>query len=261
MATTEATDAERTRLSKAVVIDRALAIGDAEGLDAVTIRRVANELGVTPMALYWHFRAKDELLAGLADRIWGEIDTDVGSAGDWPQQLRRMLESLVRVLRAHPCASQLLASTEKLHGDAALGVTETALEVLRRGGFDPVQASEIARGGLWTALMLVMSAPGYDPGVDDADRAEMMRLSQVRLAMLPPGRYPRLVEAAAPMTACAAEDQDFHYRFGIDLFIAGVRAMAPPAATGPTAAEPDAAARGAEDQGQAAAPAAGQPAD
>jgi TetR/AcrR family transcriptional regulator, tetracycline repressor protein len=255
MASTEASDAERTRLSKAVVIDRALAIGDAEGLDAVTIRRVANELGVTPMALYWHFRAKDELLAGLADRVWGEIDTDVGSVGDWPQQLRRMLESLVRVLRAHPCASQLLASTEKLHGDAALGVTETALEVLRRAGFDPVQASEIARGALWTGLMLVMSAPGFDPAMTDADRTEMMRRSQVRLALLPPDRYPRLVEAAAPMTACAADDQDFHYRFGIDLFIAGVRAMAPSATAGR-----DTAARGAEDQGQAAAAAAGQPA-
>ena len=226
MARTEATDAERTRLSKAVVIDRALAIGDAEGLDAVTIRRVANELGVTPMALYWHFRAKDELLAGLADRVWSEIDTNVGSAGDWPRQLRRMVESLVRVLRAHPCASQLLASTEKLHGDAALRVTETALEMLRRGGFDAVQASEIARSALWTGLMLVMSAPGFDPALDDADRAELMRRSQVRLALLPPDRYPRLVEAAAPMTACAVEDQDFHYTFGIDLFIAGVREMA-----------------------------------
>ena len=244
MTSTEASDAERTRLSKAVVIDRALAIGDAEGLDAVTIRRVANELGVTPMALYWHFRAKDELLAGLAERIWGEIDTDVGSAGDWAQQLRRMVESLVRVLRAHPCASQLLASTEKLHGDAALGVTETALEVLRRGGFDPVHASEIARGALWTGLMLVMSAPGFDPALADTDRTEMMRRSQVRLAMLPPDRYPRLVEAAAPMTACAADDQDFHYRFGIDLFIAGVRAMAvhstpgPPATGQPTSVQP-----------------------
>src|SRR5215471_6929197 len=75
MTSTEASEAERTRLSKAAVIDRALAIGDAEGLDAVTIRRVANELGVTPMALYWHFRAKDQLLAGLAERVWGEIDT------------------------------------------------------------------------------------------------------------------------------------------------------------------------------------------
>jgi TetR/AcrR family transcriptional regulator, tetracycline repressor protein len=259
MTPTEATD-ERTRLSKAVVIDRALAIGDAEGLEAVTIRRVANELGVTPMALYWHFRAKDELLAGLADRIWGEIDTDVGSAGDWARQLRRILESLVGVLRAHPCASQLLSSTEKLHGDAALGVTETALEVLRRGGFDPAHASEIARGGLWTALMLVMSAPGYDPGVDDADRAEMMRRSQVRLAMLPPDRYPRLVEAAAPMTACAVDDQDFHYAFGIDLFIAGVQAMAVSASTEPASTGRDAAGEDRPAAGTVAQAAAGRPA-
>jgi hypothetical protein len=45
--------------------------------------------------------------------------------------------------------------------------------------------------------------------------------------MLPPERYPRLVEAAVPMTACSAEDQEFHFRFGIDLFVAGVQAMAP----------------------------------
>jgi hypothetical protein len=59
----------------------------------------------------------------------------------------------------------------------------------------------------------------------------MQRQSQVRLALLPLALYPRVVEAAAPMTACAAEDQEFHYRFGIDLFIAGVQAMAarPPA--------------------------------
>jgi TetR/AcrR family transcriptional regulator, tetracycline repressor protein len=232
MTSTDASDAERTRLSKAVVIDRALAIGDAEGLDAVTIRRVANELGVTPMALYWHFRAKGQLLAGLADRIWGEIDTDARSVGDWAQQLRRMLESLVRVLRAHPCASQLLSTTEKLHGDASLQVTETALEVLRGGGFDPVQASEVARSALWTGLMLVMSAPGFDPALADADRAEMMRRDQVRLALLPPDRYPRLVEAATPMTTCAPDGQDFHYRFGIDLFIAGVQEMAARATAG-----------------------------
>ena len=79
------------------------------------------------MALYWHFRSKEALLAGLADRIWGEIDTDVDPAADWPQQLRGMLESLVRVLRAHPCASQLLLPGEKLSSDAALRATETAL--------------------------------------------------------------------------------------------------------------------------------------
>ena len=159
MTSTPARDTERARLSKDAVVDRGLALADAEGLDALTIRRLATELGVTPMALYWHFRSKEALLAGLADRIWSEIDTDVDPAADWPQQLRGMLESLVRVLRAHPCASQLLLLGEKLSSDSALRATETALGVLQRGGFDPAHASEVAKATLWTGLMLVMSAP------------------------------------------------------------------------------------------------------
>ena len=59
------------------MVDRAMQLADGAGLDALTIRKLANELGVTPMALYWHFRSKDELLDGLAERVWSEIDTDV----------------------------------------------------------------------------------------------------------------------------------------------------------------------------------------
>jgi len=205
------------------VVDQALALGDAEGLEALTIRRLAQELGVTPMALYWHFRNKDELLAALAERIWSEIDTDVDEAAPWPAQLRALLESLVQVLRAHPSASELLIAGEK-QSPAALEATEVTLEVLRRGGFDPQHASAVARNALWTGLMLAMSEPGYGPSLSEADRTEHQRRSRIRLAMLPPDRYPCLVEAAEPMTAC--DDPDFHYRFGIDVFIRGVQAAA-----------------------------------
>jgi TetR/AcrR family transcriptional regulator, tetracycline repressor protein len=218
-----ARDAERTRLSKSAVVERALEVADREGLDGLTIRRLAHELGVTPMALYWHFRNKDELLAGLADRIWSEIDTDTDAGATWQQQLRGLLESLVHVLRRHPCASQLLVTGEK-QSAAALDAAEVALHVLRRAGFDPTLASEVAHSALWTGLMLVMSEPGYDPGLSAEERAEHQRRNYVRLAVLPPDRYPRLVEAAGPMTAC--DNPDFHYAFGIDLFIAGVEAVA-----------------------------------
>lgn len=179
-------DAVRPRLYQAAVIDRALALADAEGLDGLTIRRLAQQLGVTPMAIYWHFRSKEVLLAGLAERIWGEIDTEVDSEADWPDQLRGLLESLVRVLRVHPSASRLLQIGKWLDSEPALQATEVTLEVLRRAGFDPLHASEVARSTLWTGLMLVMSTPG----------------------------------------ACDDADQEFHYRFGIDLLIAGVRDMA-----------------------------------
>lgn len=216
-------EAQRHRLSKAAVVDRAIALADAEGLDALTIRRLAQELGVTPMALYWHFRNKNELLGGLADQFWSEIDTDIDPDAPWPAQLRGLLESLVGVLRAHPSASQLLLSGEK-QSPAALEATEVTLAVLRRAGFDARHASAVARSALWTGLMLAMSEPGYNPSLTETERAEHQRRSMVRLAMLPPDRYPCLVEAAAPMTAC--DDPDFHYRLGIDLFISGVQAMA-----------------------------------
>jgi TetR/AcrR family transcriptional regulator, tetracycline repressor protein len=222
---TEEPDGEfegRARLSKATVTDRALKLADADGLDALTIRKLAQDLGVTPMALYWHFRSKEELLEGVAERVWSEIDVRADPSVPWPVQLRRGLESLIGVLRAHPAAPQLLLEHEK-RNEAALRATEAALEILRSAGFDPQQASEIARSTLWTGIMLVMSESGYHPELLPDERAEWQRRGHVELAMLPADRYPRLVECAAPMADC---DPEIHYRLGVDLFIAGVKAMA-----------------------------------
>jgi TetR/AcrR family transcriptional regulator, tetracycline repressor protein len=215
---------DRARLSKDAVVDRALALADSLGLEALTIRRLAQDLGVTPMALYWHFRSKEELLAALGDRVWAEIGIDVDPAATWSAQLRGLLESLVGMLRAHPSGSQLLLAGEKMHGEASLQATETTLDVLRRGGFDAAHASEIARNALWTGLMLVMSEPGYNPALPADERAEHQRQTLIRLSMLPPDRFPCVVEWAGPLTAC--DDPEFHYRFGIDVFIAGVEVAA-----------------------------------
>jgi AcrR family transcriptional regulator len=216
-------DTERTRLSKQTVVDRALALADEGGLESLTIRRLATELGVTPMALYWHFRSKEELTDGLADRIWSEISADTDPGAPWPQQLRGLLESLVVVLRAHPSAAQLLAPHEK-QTPAAREVTEVTLEVLHKAGFDPQHAAEVARSALWTGLTLVMSEPGFEPKLSAEERTEAQRRKMVELASLPPEKYPRLVAAASWLTAC--DDPEQHYRFGVDLFIAGVEAMA-----------------------------------
>ena len=213
----------RPALSREMVADRAVELADTEGLEAVTVRRLATELGVTPMALYWHFRNKEELLAGLADRVWSELDTDVDDAEPWHRQLRGLLESLLQVLRSHPCASQLILEGEKQSSSMQLA-SEMTLEVLHRGGFGPEQAAEITRNALWTGLMLVMSEPGFHPELTAAEIAEKQRTNRVRMALLPPDQFPRLVEAAEPMSSC---DPEFHYRFGVDLFIAGVRALAP----------------------------------
>jgi TetR/AcrR family tetracycline transcriptional repressor len=215
-------EAARPRLSKAAVVDHALKLADAEGLDALTIRKLAQDLGVTPMALYWHFRSKDELLEGLAERVWSEVKV-ITDSSPWPTQLRGGLESLIKVLRAHPAAPRLMIEHEK-RSEAALAAAEAALEILRGAGFDPWQAAEIARGTLWTAIMLVMSEPGNKVGLSVEENAEEMRLVRIELSMLPEHKFPRLIECAEPMTSC--NDPEFHYRLGMDVFIAGVEALA-----------------------------------
>jgi len=212
----------RPRLSKRAVTERALKLADADGLDALTIRKLAHDLGVTPMALYWHFRSKEDLLEGVAEQVWGEIEVRVDPSVPWPVQLQRGLESLISVLRAHPAAPQLLLEHEK-RNEAAQRATEAALEILYSAGFDAEQASEIARSTLWTGIMLVMSETGWAPELSDEARAEKQRRNHVYLAMLPAATYPRLVESASYMANC---DPDFHYRLGVQLFIAGVEAIA-----------------------------------
>ena len=120
-------EGERTRLTKAAVVDQALAMVDKSGLDALTIRKLATELGVTPMALYWHFRSKDDLLDGLAERLWGEIDLTVDRAAPWTEQIRGLFESLLKVLRAHAAAPTLLWHIKRLNVEAQLKATELTL--------------------------------------------------------------------------------------------------------------------------------------
>jgi TetR/AcrR family tetracycline transcriptional repressor len=216
-------EGERSRLTRAAVVDQALALADESGLDALTIRKLAAQLGVTPMALYWHFRGKDELLEGIAERLWGEMDLNVERTAPWTEQIRALLESLLRVLRAHPAAPTLLMHSEKLNAEAARNATELTLDILRTAGFGPEDASIAARSALWTAITLVMSEPGIE-SLNDDERTELQRRKQVLLASQPLTRYPRLVECAIPMTAC--DDPEEHYRFGVDLFVGGLAAIA-----------------------------------
>jgi TetR/AcrR family transcriptional regulator, tetracycline repressor protein len=210
------------KLTKRAVVDRALELADSHGLDTLTIRKLATELGVTPMALYWHFRSKEELLGGLVDRVWSEIDADVDPAAPWPGQLRVLMDSLVAVLRAHPAAARLLLAFDK-QSPAAMRPTEVTLEVLRSAGFDTEYAAGIARQALWTGIMLVMSDPSAE-FLSPEELAEHQRAKQVTYATLPLASFPRVVECAIPLAA--PDDPEFHYNLGVSIFIAGVEALA-----------------------------------
>src|SRR3954449_4981099 len=87
----------RADLSRDVIVERALTVMDADGPDAVTIRRIAHELGVTPMALYWHVANKDELLAAMGDALLAGV-TLPPPTGPWHVQLRAVVDVLIREL-------------------------------------------------------------------------------------------------------------------------------------------------------------------
>src|SRR3954469_21033636 len=111
---TEQRTTARASLTRDRVVDRALAVADAEGIEAVTIRRLATELGVTPMALYWHFKTKDDLLAGAADRLLDDVVVPE-PADDWAADLRAVLVALVTAMRPDPQVAGLVANRMLQH--------------------------------------------------------------------------------------------------------------------------------------------------
>ena len=214
---------DRTTLTPRAVVEGALSLADSEGLRAVTIRRLAGELGVTPMALYWHFRSKDELLDGMVARIYEEIDPAPDESAPWPEQMRALLGSMVDALRAHPSTAILLA-TRNVASEGSLRTTEAALDILRRAGFSPAEATRVARHALSAVTNLVGGVPGTVSREEPGKLLDARRRARAFLESLPPEDYPRLVEAAAPLSE--PDDPDAHYTFGLDLLLAGIEAMA-----------------------------------
>jgi TetR/AcrR family tetracycline transcriptional repressor len=213
----------RGTLTPQTVVEAALALAEAEGLGAVTIRRLAKELGVTPMALYWHFRSKDELLEGMASRIFEKVDLSVDTFATWQAQLRALLGSMLGVLRAHP-STAILLSTRTASSEGALRATEVALDILGRGGFSPTEATQIARHALSTVTDLVGGEPGVVAWEKSGKLIDVRRRARLFLESLPRERYPRLVEAATPLSEGVAPDT--YFAFGLDLLLAGIEAMA-----------------------------------
>jgi TetR/AcrR family transcriptional regulator, tetracycline repressor protein len=220
----------RVTLTPQTVVEGALALADAEGLEAVTIRRLAKGLGVTPMALYWHFRNKGELLDGMAARLFEEIDLSVDEFATWQEQLRALLGSMLGVLRAHP-STAILLSTRTASSEGSLRATEVMLDILRRGGFSPTEATQIARHAVSTVTNLVSGEPGVVVREESGEMIDARRRARLLLESLPPERYPRLVEAAAPLSE--GVDPGDYFAFSLDLLLAGIEAMATRKRQGP----------------------------
>ena len=124
----------RTPLTRARIVDTALEIADTAGVEAVTMRRVGQELGFEAMSLYRHVSGKDDLLNGMLDVVLAEWEPPPDEQ-PWAEAVRASALSVHAALRRHPWAARLLMTPGHLR-PARLGYMDRLLRTLRRGGFD-----------------------------------------------------------------------------------------------------------------------------
>jgi AcrR family transcriptional regulator len=215
------TDQPRPRLTREVVLAEAMALLDDEGYDALTMRRLAERLGVVPMAVYRHVTNKDDLVDAMLDRAVSLVPLPDQSLG-W----RAGLEALARAIRAtvlaHPGIVTPLVTKPSL-GPHGLLLGEFGLAVMRRAGFPPEDAERGPTAVLtytlgFVALEVPRRAAGFRAdglGGDELD---------VPFDQLPPEQFPHTI-AVRPRAAELVSDAQFEY--GLQRVLDGIGLAAP----------------------------------
>ena len=210
------------RLDPEKVVDTALTIADDEGPAAVSFRKLAAQHDVTPMALYRHFKDKDDLLAAIGDRILADVVLPTPNDEHWDKQLHTLLTAFVTALRGHPRLADLTLP-RILITEPGLALAERALELLVEGGFTVDDAAEVGRQAICSLISLVMTDPVVLEVNDPEAREASLRRKRASLGALSPERYP-LVTSAAGALICP-ESRDRYYEIGLDLVVAGIRGI------------------------------------
>ena len=213
----------RLPLTRERIVEAALRVMDAEGLEAVTMRRIGRELGVEAMSLYNHVEDKDDILEGLTERVMNEFEFPP-STGGWPEDARAMSREWRRLLGLHPSICQLLAERHKpLEGLATYRAMDAALGVLRRAGLSERQAAQAFNALGSYILGFVMMEQGLMLGTDtDHAQRHEMAIGALQVAGL------ANVLACMPHFADCSTDEQFD--FGLDLMIGGLEMIAGPKA-------------------------------
>ncbi|MGA8118083.1 MAG: TetR/AcrR family transcriptional regulator [Actinocatenispora sp.] len=216
----------RSSLSPDEILRLAVSIADREGIGAASMRRLARELSVTPMALYWHFSDKDRLLDAMAEHVVADAEFTDAPDTAWQDRYREVLTTLVRLLRAHPWMGRLVIE-RVVPLPNYLTAVEIMLDSARAAGLDPRAGAELAQQAVQAVVVLAEYEPRHSSGstataAKRADRASF-------LATLDPDRFPNIRAAAEPLTT--PQSPEDYYRLGIDMIIGGIRAVADPRAT------------------------------
>jgi TetR/AcrR family transcriptional regulator, tetracycline repressor protein len=208
--TARASKSKPRDLTRDKVIDAGLALLDKSGADAVTMRGLADAVGVTPMALYNHFSSKRDLLSAIAESVIGAAEFDGRHAG-WRDQIQHCFEVLRKLCLQHPGLPRLL----EFEGTAPASVfapMEVTLRALREAGLDDVDS--VRTYFLLTGFTLAQAAYQTRP-IPDLEPSEKIRTERIA------GRG---YTATEHLELPAAWDFDASFAFGISLILNGVEA-------------------------------------
>lgn len=208
------TDRTREPLSRDRVLEAALAMVDVDGLDALSMRKLGQALGVEAMSLYNHVDNKDDLISGIVDRVAAEF-TLPDPAGHWREELGRAATSAHESLRNHPWAGFLMMTPDHV-GPHRLGFMDAILSVLASSG----ASAEMVHYAFHAldAHIVGTSLRDVSYTIAPEDEAETARAF---VATLPPGRYPHLI-AHIEWHAVAGEAEYTEFEFGLKLILDAV---------------------------------------
>jgi AcrR family transcriptional regulator len=209
----------RATLTRERVLRTAMELADARGIDALSMRRLGQELGVDAMALYRHVQNKDDLLDGIVELIVAEIERAPGNQ-NWKTNLRDQAMAARRVMLRHPWARRVLEDRPK-GGPVFLAYVESVLATLRGGGFSIELAHHVLHvmGSRIFGFNqdLFEDKAQADPSAEDV--ANLMR------ALAP---FPRVIEMAQSVShegVLGPCDDDVEFAFGLDLILDGLERL------------------------------------
>jgi TetR/AcrR family tetracycline transcriptional repressor len=194
------------RLRRERVVDVAIALLDADGLDALTMRKLATRLGVQPGALYWHFAGKQALLDAMADRFLEGFTADL-LTGSWDEQFAALGWRLRQVLLSHRDGARVMAGTYVAEPNTIL-LGNVAIEILQGAGLPPERAG-------WATFAAFHFVLGHT--IEEQAQLELTERGAWEPKLTVDGIENKL--AATAFTADPAE----RFGYGLQLFLDGIR--------------------------------------
>jgi AcrR family transcriptional regulator len=212
---TQETPTKRTPLNRERVLRAAIALADERGAEELTMRKLAKELGVEAMSLYNHVANKTDLLDGMVDLVFSEIDAPA-AVGDWKAELRKRAVSTREALNRHRWAIGEMEGRTN-HGPSNLRLHDAVLGCLRAAGFSiemTVHAMSVQDAYIYGFALQQSDMSSESPEDFAAEAQRQMREYAAALA-----DYPHLVEVVGGHVAETGYDYDAEFLFGLDVIL------------------------------------------